>query len=126
MLWRGYGEMGRRRRGPLDDRVQRTHFTLFGNTMSHIWTPFDSLCRFGWTTCASQGRSWETPGGALNISAVIFADYYYYIDWMRYGSLIFTLTIWAGGCGAAQFAITPEQAAHLPPPAGHSINFSKD
>jgi mono/diheme cytochrome c family protein len=34
--------------------------------------------------------------------------------------------IWAAGCGAAQAAITPQQAAQLPPPASHSISFSKE
>jgi hypothetical protein len=63
---------------------------------------------------------------ALNIPAVIFADFYYSIHWMRYGSLIFALIIRACVCGAAQAAITPEQAAQLPPPAGHAINFTKE
>ena len=36
------------------------------------------------------------------------------------------LIIWAGCCAAARAAITPEQAAQLPPPAGHSVNFSKE
>ena len=36
------------------------------------------------------------------------------------------LTIWAGCCGAAQAAITPEQAAQLPPPADHAVSFSKE
>jgi len=64
---------------------------------------------------------------ALNISAVIFSDFYYSIDWMRYGLLIFALIIRARVlCGAAQAAITPEQAAQLPPPAGHAVNFTKE
>src|ERR1035437_10368516 len=45
---------------------------------------------------------------------------------MRYGFLNMGLTIWAGCCGAAQAAITPEQAAQLPPPAGHTVSFSKE
>ena len=45
---------------------------------------------------------------------------------MRYGLLNMGLTIWAGCCGAAQGAITPEQAAQLPPPAGHAVSFSKE
>jgi mono/diheme cytochrome c family protein len=45
---------------------------------------------------------------------------------MRYGFLNMGLTIWAGCCGAAQAAITPEQAAQLPPPASHAVNFSKE
>ena len=36
------------------------------------------------------------------------------------------LMIWAAGCGAAQAAITPEQIAQLPPPAGHTVSFSKE
>jgi len=34
--------------------------------------------------------------------------------------------VWAGGWGAAQAAITPEQAAQLPPPAGRPISFARD
>ena len=36
------------------------------------------------------------------------------------------LMVWAIGCGAAQAAITAEQAAQLPPPANHSVSFSKE
>ena len=36
------------------------------------------------------------------------------------------LILWAGVCGVAQAAITPEQAAQLPPPAGHTVSFSKE
>jgi mono/diheme cytochrome c family protein len=36
------------------------------------------------------------------------------------------LVLWAGVCGVAQAAITPEQAAQLPPPAGHAVSFSKE
>ena len=36
------------------------------------------------------------------------------------------LTLWACCCGAAQAAITPEQAAQLPPPAGHTVSFAKE
>ena len=45
---------------------------------------------------------------------------------MRYGLLNMGLLIWSGCCGAAQVAITPEQAAQLPPPAGHAVSFSKE
>ncbi len=40
--------------------------------------------------------------------------------------LKFGLAIWAGASLAAQAALTPEQAAQLPPPAGHSIDFAKE
>ncbi len=36
------------------------------------------------------------------------------------------LILWAGVCGVSQAAITPEQAAQLPPPAGHAVSFSKE
>jgi mono/diheme cytochrome c family protein len=36
------------------------------------------------------------------------------------------LMIWATSCGAAQAALTPEQAAKLPPPAAHAVNFTKE
>jgi mono/diheme cytochrome c family protein len=45
---------------------------------------------------------------------------------MPYGYLKFGLLILAGCCGLAQAAITPEQAAQLPPAAGHSVSFSKE
>ena len=45
---------------------------------------------------------------------------------MRYGLLSTSLVIWAPLCGVAQSALTPEQAAQLPPAAGHSISFSRD
>ena len=45
---------------------------------------------------------------------------------MRYGLLNMGLLIWSGCCGAAQVAITPEQAAQLPPLAGHAVSFSKE
>ena len=45
---------------------------------------------------------------------------------MRYGFLKIGLVFWAGCCGAAQAAITPEQAAQLPAPAGHSVSFAKE
>ena len=34
--------------------------------------------------------------------------------------------VWTIRCGGAQVAITPEQAAQLPPPAGHSVSFSQE
>ena len=45
---------------------------------------------------------------------------------MRYGLLNIGLTLCASVCGVAQGAITPEQAAQLPPPADHAVNFSKE
>ena len=45
---------------------------------------------------------------------------------MRYGLLNMGLIIWVGCCGAAQAAITPEQAGQLPSPANHPVNFSKE
>jgi hypothetical protein len=45
---------------------------------------------------------------------------------MRYGFLNVSLIFVAGFCGSARAAITPEQAAQLPPPAGHAVNFSKE
>ena len=45
---------------------------------------------------------------------------------MRYGLLNVGLIVWAGCCGAAQAAITPEQAAQLPPAAGHAVSFSRE
>lgn len=45
---------------------------------------------------------------------------------MRCGFLNAGLMIWAAGCGAAQAAITPRQAAQLPPPAGHSVSCLKE
>ena len=45
---------------------------------------------------------------------------------MRFGLLNMGLAIWAGSYGATQAAITPEQAAQLPPPAGHAVSFSKE
>jgi mono/diheme cytochrome c family protein len=34
--------------------------------------------------------------------------------------------IWATSCGAAQAALTAEQAAQLPPPAAHPVSFAKE
>ena len=45
---------------------------------------------------------------------------------MRCGFLNAGLMIWAAGCGAAQAALTPRQAAQLPPPAGHSVSCLKE
>jgi len=45
---------------------------------------------------------------------------------MRYGLLNIGLLVWAGCCGAARAAITPEQVAQLPPPANHPVNFLKE
>src|SRR4051812_49403465 len=45
---------------------------------------------------------------------------------MRFHFPIVTLAIWLGS-GAMLFAkITPEQAKLLPPPASHTVNFSKE
>src|ERR1017187_9240383 len=60
------------------------------------------------------------------VPAILFANYHYLSRWMQYGFLNIGLAIWAGSCGASQAAITPEQAAQLPPPAGHAVSFSKE
>jgi mono/diheme cytochrome c family protein len=45
---------------------------------------------------------------------------------MRFGWLKMGLMIVAGYCGSAEAAITPEQAAQLPPPANHAVKFSTE
>ena len=37
-----------------------------------------------------------------------------------------TIAIWLGGCAALQASLTPEQAAKLPPPADHKIDFANE
>src|SRR5579872_5981625 len=34
--------------------------------------------------------------------------------------------LWLGGCIVAGAKITPEQAAQLPPPAGHAVDFTRE
>ena len=50
----------------------------------------------------------------------------YIFSWMRYGVLTLGLMFWMAGCGDGRGAITPEQAAQLPPPAGHKVSFAKE
>jgi mono/diheme cytochrome c family protein len=45
---------------------------------------------------------------------------------MRYTLLILLPINWIGICAPALGAITPEQAAQLPPPAGHPVSFVKE
>lgn len=45
---------------------------------------------------------------------------------MRPSFLNFAAALWLAGCASLSAAITPEQAAQLPPPANHPIDFSKD
>ena len=45
---------------------------------------------------------------------------------MRYGFLNVSLMFLASFGSYARPAITPEQVAQLPPPAGHLVNFSKE
>ena len=45
---------------------------------------------------------------------------------MRCRFLSAGVVAWAVGCGAARAAITPEQAAQLPPPASHAVSFTKE
>jgi hypothetical protein len=45
---------------------------------------------------------------------------------MHSGFPIPALLVWAALCGAAQAALTPGEAAQLPPPAGHAVSFTKE
>ena len=45
---------------------------------------------------------------------------------MQSGLLIRAVAAWAVFYGLAQAAITPEEAAQLPPPASHAVSFSKE
>ena len=36
------------------------------------------------------------------------------------------LAAWFGGCVVAKAALTPEQAAQLPPAASHTVSFAKE
>ena len=45
---------------------------------------------------------------------------------MRIRFLRFTLAAWLGGCAVLRAGITPEQVAQLPPPASHTVNFTKE
>ena len=45
---------------------------------------------------------------------------------MRSHAIRWALALCLGKCILARAALTPEQAAQLPPPAGHSIDFSKE
>src|ERR1700730_1430578 len=45
---------------------------------------------------------------------------------MRIRFLRFTLAAWLGGCAVLRAEITPEQAAPLPAPASHTVNFTKE
>src|SRR5882757_80046 len=45
---------------------------------------------------------------------------------MRSSFLKLAAVVWLSACVAASAKITPEQAAQLPPPAGHTVNFAKE
>ncbi|MDB6123155.1 MAG: hypothetical protein JWQ71_2148 [Pedosphaera sp.] len=45
---------------------------------------------------------------------------------MRFHFPILTLAVWIGSCAMLPAKITPEQAKLLPPPANHTVDFSKE
>ena len=64
--------------------------------------------------------------GGVKISTMISGGMDYIFSWMRYGVLTLGLMFWMAGCGDGRGAVTPEQAAQLPSPAGHTVSFSKE
>ncbi|HZV34903.1 MAG TPA: hypothetical protein VFB72_10055, partial [Verrucomicrobiae bacterium] len=45
---------------------------------------------------------------------------------MRPTFLKLAVLVWLAGCTAVWAKLTPEQVSQLPPPANHSINFTKE